>query len=49
MLKTNPCDFSSPASQKQTDGELYYKTITEKGKMPAYEKKSLPRISVGLW
>ena len=39
MLKADPGDFSSTKFQAQSDGTLYYKTITGKGEMPAYAKK----------
>jgi len=38
-LKTNPGDFTAPAFQGQTDGEIYYKTSTGREEMPSYEKK----------
>ena len=39
MLKTDAGDFSSAKFQSQSDGSLYYKTITGKGEMPSYAKK----------
>lgn len=39
QLKTKCGDFSSAAFQKQTDGELYYKTLKGRDEMPSYEKK----------
>jgi mono/diheme cytochrome c family protein len=39
VMKTFPGDFSTADFQKQTDGELYYKTAKGRGEMPAYEKK----------
>ncbi|MFA8436203.1 MAG: cytochrome c [Marinifilaceae bacterium] len=38
-LKTFPGDFSSTEFQKQTDGEIYYKSIIGRDEMPNYEKK----------
>jgi mono/diheme cytochrome c family protein len=38
-LKTFPGDFSKGDYQKQTDGELFYKTKTGRGDMPSYDKK----------
>lgn len=38
-LKGNLGDFSSSATQSQTDGELYYKITEGKGDMPAFKKK----------
>ena len=38
-LKTTPTDFSKADSQKQTDGEHFYKTKTGRGDMPKYEGK----------
>jgi mono/diheme cytochrome c family protein len=38
-LKTPPTDFSKAESQKQTDGEHFYKTKTGRGDMPKYEGK----------
>lgn len=38
-LKTNPGDFSTAAFQGQTDGEIFFRTSTGRGEMPAYEKK----------
>jgi mono/diheme cytochrome c family protein len=39
MLKTPIVSFADPKFQAQTNGEIYYKTMTGKGEMPAYEKK----------
>ena len=39
QLKTKCGDFSSATFQKQTDGELYYKTLKGRDEMPSYEKK----------
>lgn len=39
MLKTNPGNFTDAKFQAQTDGELFYKTTSGNGEMPAYEKK----------
>jgi mono/diheme cytochrome c family protein len=39
MLKTPIVSFAGKEFQAQTDGEIYYKTMTGKGEMPAYEKK----------
>ena len=38
-LKTPAGDFSSKAFKSQTDGEIFFKTKTGKGEMPAFEKK----------
>lgn len=38
-IKTSPGDFSKPDFQKQSDGELFYKTKTGRGDMPKYEGK----------
>ena len=32
-------DFSTPATQKQTDGELFYKITEGRGDMPSFKKK----------
>ncbi len=40
-LKTQPPDLTSPLSQKQSDGELFYKISEGKGEMPK-AKKDLP-------
>lgn len=39
MLKTNPGNFTTPAFQGKTDGDLYYKTLTGRNEMPAFDKK----------
>lgn len=39
MMKTFPGDFSTPAFQKQSDGDLYYKSFVGRDEMPNYEKK----------
>jgi mono/diheme cytochrome c family protein len=39
MLKTFPGDFSTAAFQKQSDGEMYYKSFVGRDEMPNYEKK----------
>jgi mono/diheme cytochrome c family protein len=38
-LKTFPGDFTSAEFQKQTDGEIFYKTKFGRGEMPKYEGK----------
>lgn len=38
-LKTYPGDFSKPAFDKYTYGELYYISFVGHGEMPNYEKK----------
>lgn len=38
-LKTFPGDFTKVDFQKQTDGEIFYKTKTGRGDMPKYEGK----------
>jgi mono/diheme cytochrome c family protein len=38
-LKTHPGDFTSEEFQKQTDGELYYKTTEGREDMPEFKKK----------
>jgi mono/diheme cytochrome c family protein len=38
-LKDFPGDFSKADFQKQTDGELFYKTKSGRGEMPKYEGK----------
>jgi mono/diheme cytochrome c family protein len=38
-LKTFPGDFSSADFQKQTDGELFYKTKFGRDEMPKFDKK----------
>ena len=39
QLKTEPGNFSMPATQKQSDGSLFYKTSEGRGDMPAFKKK----------
>ena len=39
MLKTSPGNFTTPAFQASTDGELYYRLNMGRGEMPGYEKK----------
>lgn len=39
QLKTKCGDFSSAGFQKQTDGELYYKTLEGRDEMPSFKKK----------
>lgn len=39
QLKTDPGDFSSADFQQQTDGALFYKTITGRDDMPSFKKK----------
>lgn len=39
MGKTHPGDFSSAEFQAFTDGELFYRTKTGRGEMPAFDKK----------
>jgi mono/diheme cytochrome c family protein len=38
-LKTFPGDFTKPAFQNLTDGEIFYKTKTGRDEMPKYEGK----------
>ncbi|RPI45433.1 MAG: cytochrome c, partial [Bacteroidetes bacterium] len=38
-LETSAGDFSGEAFQKQTDGELFYKSKFGRGDMPSYEGK----------
>ena len=38
-LETEMRDFSSAEVQKQTDGELYYKSFIGRNEMPNFEKK----------
>jgi mono/diheme cytochrome c family protein len=38
-LKNFPGDFSKPAFQNLTDGEIFYKTKTGRDEMPKYEGK----------
>jgi mono/diheme cytochrome c family protein len=39
MCKTNPGNFSSAEFQAFTDGEIFYRTKTGRGEMPAFDKK----------
>lgn len=39
QLKTDPGDFSKPAVQNLSDGELYYKITEGRDDMPSYKKK----------
>ncbi len=39
QLKTHAGDFSTADFQKQTDGELFYKSKIGRDEMPNYEKK----------
>lgn len=39
MMKTSCGDFSTAAFQKQSDGELYYKSFIGRDEMPNFEKK----------
>jgi len=39
QLKTEPGNFTLPATQKQPDGSLFYKTSEGRGDMPAFKKK----------
>ena len=39
QLKTEPGNFSLPATQKQPDGSLYYKIDEGRGDMPGFKKK----------
>ena len=39
LLETFAGDFTSESFQKQTDGELFYKTKTGRGEMPSYKGK----------
>jgi mono/diheme cytochrome c family protein len=38
-LKTFPGDFSSADFQKQTDGDMFFKTKTGRDEMPKFDKK----------
>lgn len=38
-LKTEPGDFTTAATQSQTDGSLFYKTSTGREDMPSFSKK----------
>lgn len=39
QLKTEPGNFSLPATQKQSDGSLFYKISEGRGDMPSFKKK----------
>lgn len=39
QLKTEPGDFSLPAFQSQTDGEMFYRLSEGRKDMPAFNKK----------
>ena len=39
QLKTEPGNFSLPATQKQPDGSLFYKISDGRGDMPSFKKK----------
>lgn len=39
QLETELVDMKSAAFQKQTDGEMFYKTLTGRDEMPTFEKK----------
>ena len=39
QLKTEPGNFTLPATQKQPDGSLFYKISEGRGDMPAFKKK----------
>jgi mono/diheme cytochrome c family protein len=39
QLKTEPGNFSLPATQKQTDGSFYYKISEGRDDMPSFKKK----------
>jgi len=39
QLKTEPGDFSKPATQSQTNGSLFYKVSQGRGDMPSFKKK----------
>jgi mono/diheme cytochrome c family protein len=39
QLKTEPGDFSSAVTQKQTDGSLFYKIFEGRDDMPSFKKK----------
>jgi mono/diheme cytochrome c family protein len=39
QLKTEAGNFSSPATQKQTDGSLFYKILEGRDDMPSFKKK----------
>jgi hypothetical protein len=39
QLDTDCGDFTSATFQKQTDGEIFYKTAEGRGDMPSYKKK----------
>ena len=44
QLKTEPGNFSLPATQKQPDGSLFYKITEGKDDMPSFKKK-IPETS----
>lgn len=44
MLKTSPGNFTTPAFQAQTDGELFYRVNVGRDEMPGYEKK-IPAVN----
>ena len=39
QLKTDPGDFSKPAFQAQTDGEMFYRLSEGRDDMPSFKKK----------
>ncbi|MGZ5247669.1 MAG: c-type cytochrome [Flavitalea sp.] len=39
QLKTEAGNFSLPATQKQSDGSLFYKTLEGRDDMPSFKKK----------
>lgn len=39
QLKTEAGNFTLPATQKQTDGSLFYKTLEGREDMPSFKKK----------
>ncbi|MCX6258381.1 MAG: cytochrome c [Bacteroidia bacterium] len=47
-LKTHCSDFSAKTFKAQTDGEIFYKTKTGKGEMPAFEKKMADETDIWL-
>ncbi|MBK8643577.1 MAG: c-type cytochrome [Saprospiraceae bacterium] len=49
QLKTEPGDFTSADFQGQSDGSIYYKTVTGRDDMPAFKKKYLIRKICGIW
>jgi len=38
-VKTDPGDFSKPAFQAQTDGEMFYRLSEGRDDMPSFKKK----------